>query len=293
MCTAKCRSISGAAKQLYVTQPNISNAIKSVENEFGISIFERTNTGVNLTAEGTLFLRRINPIFEQYERLENFYVGENKNQVVFSIAAQHIIFSDEVLGELLNSLDAVTYRIQYLECMTRDVIGKVAKGESEIGILFKRIGNDNLDALLESSKLSFYPIIDANPYVYIDRQHPLVGNSIITDDDLEPYPFIEFYQGNDDVNTFSEEIIKRKPPKKIVYVTDMLSMRMIARKINGYNIGSGLGIRLAKLDSGVIIPYDTQERLQMGYILRKDMRIEGLLADFIDKLESIVPYIVP
>jgi hypothetical protein len=197
------------------------------------------------------------------------------------------------MGDLLNSLDAVTYRIQYLECRTREVIGKVAKGESEIGILFKRIGNDNLDALLEDSKLSFYPLIDANPYVYIDRQHPLAGNDIITDDDLEPYPFMEFYQGNDDVNTFSEEIIKRKPPKKIVYVTDMLSMSRIARKINGYSIGSGLGIRLAKSESGVIIPYDTQERLQMGYIIRKDMRIEGLLADFIDKLEGIVPYIMP
>ena len=43
----KSGSISKAAKELYVAQPNLSKAIKHLEREFGISIFERSSKGVD------------------------------------------------------------------------------------------------------------------------------------------------------------------------------------------------------------------------------------------------------
>ena len=48
----KSGSISKAAKELYVAQPNLSKAIKHLEREFGISIFERSSKGVKATREG-------------------------------------------------------------------------------------------------------------------------------------------------------------------------------------------------------------------------------------------------
>ena len=52
----KSGSISKAAKELYVAQPNLSKAIKHLEREFGISIFERSSKGVKATRERTVFL---------------------------------------------------------------------------------------------------------------------------------------------------------------------------------------------------------------------------------------------
>ena len=53
---ARCESINKAAEQLYTSQSNVSNSIKSLEEELGIQIFLRTKKGVSVTAEGREFL---------------------------------------------------------------------------------------------------------------------------------------------------------------------------------------------------------------------------------------------
>ena len=45
-------SINEAAKRLYLTQPSLSSAIKDLEKEMGIIIFQRSNSGARLTADG-------------------------------------------------------------------------------------------------------------------------------------------------------------------------------------------------------------------------------------------------
>ena len=56
--TAKCASLSEAAKQLYVSQPSLSEAIKKLEEELGFSIFIRERTGVTVTEAGGRVLKR-------------------------------------------------------------------------------------------------------------------------------------------------------------------------------------------------------------------------------------------
>ena len=45
-------SISKAAEQLYITQPNLTKSISNLEKEYGIRLFNRKARGVELTAEG-------------------------------------------------------------------------------------------------------------------------------------------------------------------------------------------------------------------------------------------------
>ena len=49
-------SLNKAAERLYVSQPSLSSAVKELEKEIGISIFNRTGKGVTLTADGMEFL---------------------------------------------------------------------------------------------------------------------------------------------------------------------------------------------------------------------------------------------
>ena len=48
-------SMNEAAKQLLISQPSLSAAIRALEEETGIDIFKRTNKGVYVTAEGSAF----------------------------------------------------------------------------------------------------------------------------------------------------------------------------------------------------------------------------------------------
>ena len=49
-------SMNEAAKQLFITQPSLSNAVKDLENEMGIEIFIRNPKGITLTRDGMEFL---------------------------------------------------------------------------------------------------------------------------------------------------------------------------------------------------------------------------------------------
>ena len=68
---AKTGSMNVAAKQLFVSQPSLSMAIRELENDVHISIFERTTKGVVITAEGEEFLGYARQIINQVELLED------------------------------------------------------------------------------------------------------------------------------------------------------------------------------------------------------------------------------
>ena len=49
---ADCGSMNEAAKQLFISQPSLSLAVKELEKEIGTRLFKRSNRGVSVTQEG-------------------------------------------------------------------------------------------------------------------------------------------------------------------------------------------------------------------------------------------------
>lgn len=80
---ANSGSMNEAAKRLFVSQPSLSNAIKELESELGITIFERNNRGISISAEGMEFLGYARQIIEQTEFMENRYTGKNAARFIF------------------------------------------------------------------------------------------------------------------------------------------------------------------------------------------------------------------
>ena len=62
-------SVSAAAKQLYAAQPNISKALKNLEEEYHIRIFERSSTGMIPTEQGRRFIEQAARVLEEVDRL--------------------------------------------------------------------------------------------------------------------------------------------------------------------------------------------------------------------------------
>lgn len=67
----KAGSISKAAQNLYLSQPNLSSDIRALELEVGFDIFKRKNTGVELTEEGKLFVKSAQRIINEVENIKN------------------------------------------------------------------------------------------------------------------------------------------------------------------------------------------------------------------------------
>ena len=73
---AQCGSINKAAQNLYLSQPNLSNSIKALETELGFKIFVRNSSGIELTPEGSVFLKsavRIQNELEQIKKIPTLF----------------------------------------------------------------------------------------------------------------------------------------------------------------------------------------------------------------------------
>ena len=68
---ARYHNITKAAKELFVTQPSISNAIKALEEEFGVNLFFRNNNRLTLTPEGELFYNSAEELLAHADSVES------------------------------------------------------------------------------------------------------------------------------------------------------------------------------------------------------------------------------
>ena len=75
---AESGSINAAAQRLYTAQSNISNAVKSLEQELHLEIFTRSSRGVTLTNDGTELLGYARQVVEQADMLERRYAEHGR-----------------------------------------------------------------------------------------------------------------------------------------------------------------------------------------------------------------------
>ena len=68
---ARYHNITKAAKELFVTQPSISNAIKALEEEFGVNLFFRNNNKLTLTPEGEIFYKSAEELLSHADSVES------------------------------------------------------------------------------------------------------------------------------------------------------------------------------------------------------------------------------
>lgn len=87
---SKVNSINEAAKKLYISQPSLTNALQSLENEVGFDIFIRSKSGISLTVKGAEFLGYAKSVVKQYEILDAKYISKSNTKRAFHVSMQHL-----------------------------------------------------------------------------------------------------------------------------------------------------------------------------------------------------------
>ena len=90
---SRCGSISKASKNLYVAQPYLSKLLKELEEEIGITIFNRNIKGVELTDEGKEFINHVRPLLEQKKKIIEMYSHHKADPAMYiAISTQRYPF---------------------------------------------------------------------------------------------------------------------------------------------------------------------------------------------------------
>ncbi|MCZ0702288.1 DNA-binding transcriptional LysR family regulator [Natronobacillus azotifigens] len=283
----ECGSISEAAKQLFITQPSLSNAVKELEKELQIEIFHRTTKGIYLSVEGTEFLSYARQIIEQAELMERRYKGNNSSKQLCSISTQHYAFAINAFVELLMDLSMDEYEFILRETRTYEIIEDVKNFRSEIGILYCSNFNEKiLSKLLKECGLKFHFLFEAEPHIFIYAKHPLAENIAVTLEDLEMYPFLAFEQGEHNSFYFSEEILSTVPRKKTIHVSDRATLFNLLIGLNGYTISTGVLSSDLNGENIISVPLITDERMRIGWISNEKSQRSQIALDYISKLKK-------
>lgn len=269
-------SFSRAAEELFVAQPSLTNAMKELEKEIGVTIFNRTGRGVTLTAEGLRFLPYARQVYAQYQNLMDAYGQQTARRQQFAVSTQHYSFAVKAFVELTKTFDVKEYEFAIRETRTKNVIDDVAAARSEIGILYLNDFNRKaIKKILSTNQLQFTPLIACKAYVYLWKQHPLAGKKSISFDELAPYPCLSFEQGDNSNFYLAEELLSTNEYPRIIKCCDRATVLNLMVGLNAYTICSG--IICEELNGGdyVAVPYDAEDKspdttMELGLITRKN-----------------------
>lgn len=287
---AECGSITEAARRLFVSQPSVTSAIHDLEQEMNVRIFDRTNKGVVVSAEGDTFLGYARQVIEQAELLEGKYKSTKQRMPHFAVSCQHYSFAVNAFVDVIREFDAERYDFTLREEQTHEIIEDVARMKSELGVLYLSARNrEVISKMLVANELAFEPLFRVEPHVFVCSDHPVAQRASVTREDMASYPFLSYEQGNYNSFYFSEELTSTLDRSKNIRVRDRATLFNLLIGLNGYTVCSGVISAELNGSSIVSVPLDIDEYMEVGVVTRKGTQRSPYGAAYLEAIKRHIP----
>ncbi|MDM8099780.1 MULTISPECIES: LysR family transcriptional regulator [Oceanobacillus] len=184
------KNISKAAEELHLTQPGLSNAIKSLESDLNLKLLNRNRNGITLTKEG----EKIYQYTLQIEKMNEALMQEASHLNGLKTGTVNVGSFSSVTG---NWIPDIVMKMQ------EEYPGiEVNIHEGDYESLEKRVLTGELDCCfntpIENSGLTFSPLKKDELFCIVSNQHPLHSRNEISVKELSSYPFIKPKKSWDD-----------------------------------------------------------------------------------------------
>lgn len=185
---ARVGSLSKAAENLIIAQPNLSRAVKELEAEIGITIFERTPKGVYLTAQGEEFIGHAKGVLKQIEHMENMYKDDRPVRRRFSVSVPRAGYICDAFVKFSESVQSRAFELFYKETNSKRTIQNLLDSDYDIGIIrYAENFEKYFEAMLEEKGLAYEVISEFSYQLIMSENSPLAKKEEITYEDLENY----------------------------------------------------------------------------------------------------------
>lgn len=183
---AKAGSLNKAAENLLIAAPNVSRSIKELEADIGISIFERTAKGMELTPEGEEFINYAKGILNQIEEVENFYKKGSSKKQKFSISVPRACYISEAFSQFSKALSNDPAEIFYKETNSQRTIRNMLEHDYKLGIIRYAENYDKyFKTMLEEKGFCYEMVTEFSYSLIMSADSPLAQIEEITFDDLK------------------------------------------------------------------------------------------------------------
>ncbi len=253
-------NITKAAKQLRVSQPAISAAIRELETEFGIKLFNRMNNRLTLTPEGKFFLNRCQSILRESTELELKMkdLGRKHNRIRIGVPPMIGVF---LFTEIFNKFKSFSPEttLEVIEAGSLEIRNYVLENQVDIaiGVLDNRM----------SSQITTEQIIRTDLVFCVSKQHPLAGTKSATFEMLKHEKLILMK-----ADSYQNPTIKEKfhqmgvEPNVLLYSNQFHTIRQF---LNYGNCGAFVFREIADMDDNLVaISLSSPIPISIGLIWR-------------------------
>ena len=182
-------SISQAAQNLYMAQPNLSKAIRELEKELGFTIFKRTAKGVRPTEAGTEFLYHARQIMEQVGAVERISQRIGTDKLKYKISIPRGSYIVDGFTSFLSELELEKgMEVTINETNALGTISNVADRGYNLGIIrYQMLDETQYLTMLKNNHLTYETIWEFEYVLVMSKNHPLANKETITPEDLSEY----------------------------------------------------------------------------------------------------------
>lgn len=274
----KHNNITKAAAELHITQPSISNAIKDLEEEFGIKLFYRLSKGLSLTEEGRVFLDKAEEILNAAGSLERQMrdLGNKKKEITIGVPP--------MIGTIL---------FPYMFSRFHQLYPDIRLSIVEYGSVHTRrlVANGTLDAAIaafdrnKDESFEYVKIMDTETLFCASNNHPLAGKSAVSIELIKEEPLVLFKE-----DSYQASVTKRlfrsvgAEPNVILYSSQLHTIKeLVANNVASSVLFHGV----IGYNEGIVgIPFSTPLVTEIQLIWNKDKHLYSNLAKFIDFTRS-------
>ena len=183
---AKCGSLTRAAEELYISQPAVSQSVKQLENQLGISLFNRTHRGMELSSQGgKLIFAEVEQALKLLSEAEN-RIAEMKSSATGTvrIGASDTIFEYFLADKIVDFHERFpSVKIELLADFTPDTIEKLKANRCDVAFV-------NLPIAVEPELQLYGNCMRLNDIFIVGEKYATLSEKTQSLSELKNYPLI-------------------------------------------------------------------------------------------------------
>lgn len=206
---ARIGSINKAAEELYVAQPNLSRAIKELEADLGITVFDRTSRGMVLTAEGEEFIQYAKKVLNQIDEIEKLYKTGTPIKRRFSISVPRASYISDAFARFTTKIGSDSAELFYMETNSSNAISNILSSDYKLGIIrYAESFDKYFKEMLEEKGLSYEIIAEFRHALIASNASPIASKEVISYSDL--LPLVEISHGDPYVPSLPMSVVRKE-----------------------------------------------------------------------------------
>ena len=274
--TARHQHFTRAAEELFISQPSLSYAISSLEDELGVSLFEKKGRNVVLTHQGAMFLthveRALSEIQQGRESLQRMNTdAENLIEIAVASTAIGKHSLPDLLNEFSHDPQNADVRFHFTQTTDAEMISGLKSMRYDIAFLSEAAEATDITTILLPARML---------YAIVPEDHPLAAFESISLHSLSPYPLI----------------INENAPASRILLQLMPDLRVSSRVCDRSDLlnlaAAGFGVAISHLPREVApyhlraIPIDADCHSQPCIAYKKNRYISPTMERFLKYIEN-------